>query len=701
MKRFYYGAMATGLLFAACSSDNLSEPSKDNGPAEADKTIYVKMNIHGDMADGTRAGNTGDPEDNNTDFDPGDGESAVNNAYFVFYDANGVQVGDIVQINLNSATTGTETGTVEKYYQNVVPVSIKKGELDPAQVICYINPLTPAALQNPLATIQTVTRKEVSSKVDGTPAQGTEGEVGYVPEVPAKTYFPMSNSVYYPNNTASAPQIAVSVAKAQLYDTEAEARDAEAQAIDVYVERYASKLTFSVKEGATTTPYATATAEVGSAEIPVTLTWTPSKWALNAEANETYVVKSYRKVSKTGVLLTDNYTYAEANTALNGSLSDAQTWKWNNPDFHRSYWAACPAYFTEKYPEVAGDVEDYTLNQTYYSYNDVITGNKGFVQGSTPRYFRETTVGSNALDGGNPQAAVPSVIFVGGYTVSVNGTAAPANTSFYTYIAGSNGNPLVFFENAANSANSAVTGGVSMLKRFFQQTTVLYKDVNAGKTDAEGNALPKSYVALDPSNATDLATMVAALGIAYPSDAVLAASGTATEDMKVPARQRTLQFKEGANLNGIYVANGNGYKEIVADDAETYNSDTQIRFTAANRVLMQQVGFANFYNNGHAYYNIPVKHYGWYRPGNANRELKNGVIVDKATIDWSKVMVGDFGMVRNHSYSIEVNSIKGLATGIGGDKDPIVPPAETKDYYVAYKVRILKWAVVPQQNVDL
>lgn len=695
-KRFYYGAMATGLLFAACSSDNLSEPS-GNGPADADKTVYVKMAIHGDMADGTRAGNAGDPEDNNTDFDPGENESDVKNAYFVFYDANGIQVGDIVQIKLDEPLTENAGSTVEKYYQNVVPVSIKKGELDPAQVICYINPLTPAALQNPLATIQTVTRTEVLSTVDGTPAQGTEGEDDYVPAVPAKTYFPMSNSVYYPENTASAPQIAVSVSKAQLYDTEAEAKAADAQAIDVYVERYASKLKFSVKDGATNSAYTTATAEVGGTEVPVTLTFTPSKWALNAEANETYVVKSYRKVSETGILLPDNYTYAEANTALNGTLSDAQAWKWNNPDYHRSYWAASPAYFTEKYPEVAGDVEDYTLNQTYYSYNDVITGNKGFVQGSTPRYFRETTVGANALDGGNPQAAVPSVIFVGGYTVSVNGTSAPANTSFYTYIAGSNGNPLVFFENAENSANSAVVGGVSMLKRFFQQTTVLYKDANAGKTDAEGNALPKNYVALDPSNATDLATMVAALGIAYPSDAVLAASGTATEDMKVPARQRTLQFKTGANLNGIYVANGNGYKEVVADNAESFNSTTQIRFTAANRVLMQQVGFANFYNNGHAYYNIPVKHYGWYRPGNQNRT--NGV--DNAGIDWSKVMVGDFGMVRNHSYSIEVNSIKGLATGIGGDNDPIVPPAETKDYYVAYKVRILKWAVVPQQNVDL
>lgn len=698
MKRFYYGAMATGLLFAACSSDNLSEPGTDNSPADADKTLYVKMSIHGDMPDATRAGNTGDPVDGSTDFDPGEGESNVNNAYFVFYDANGIQVGDIVQIKLDNPITENAGSTVEKYYQNVIPVSIKKGELDPAKVICYINPITPAALQNPLATIETVTRENVKYTVKGTPAQGTEGEEGYVPAVPDKTYFPMSNSVYYASESATKPEIAVTVNKAQLYETEEAAKEATAQAIDVYVERYASKLTFSVAQNAANTAYTTATAEVGGTETPVTLSFTPSKWALNAEANETYVVKSFRKPSETGVLLPDDYTYAEANTALNGTLADNAAWKWNNKDYHRSYWAASPAYFTAKYPEVAGDVEDYTLNQTYYSYNDVMTGDKGYVQSATTaQYFRETTVGQRALAGGNPQAAVPSVIFVGSYTVSVNGTAAPANTSFYTYIAGPNGNPLVFFENAENSANSAVKDGVSMLKRFFQQTTVLFKNANAGKTDDQGNALPANYVALDPSNATDLATMVQALGIAYPSDAVREVGGSAEGEIKVPARQRTLQFKAGANLNGIYVANGNGYKTIVADDAENFNSNTQIRLTDANRVLMQQVGFANFYKNGHAYYNIPVKHYGWYRPGNPNRT--NGT--DNATIDWNKVMVGDFGMVRNHAYNIQVNSITGLATGIGGDADPIVPPADTKDYYVAYKIRILKWAVVPTQGVDL
>ncbi|MDE5785822.1 MAG: fimbria major subunit, partial [Duncaniella sp.] len=86
-------------------------------------------------------------------------------------------------------------------------------------------------------------------------------------------------------------------------------------------------------------------------------------------------------------------------------------------------------------------------------------------------------------------------------------------------------------------------------------------------------------------------------------------------------------------------------------------------------------------------------HFGWYRAGN---EQKNST-----KIDWNRVRVGDFGMVRNHSYQVNVQEILGLASGIGDDDNPIVPPSNTEDYFMAYSVNILKWAVVPVQNVSL
>ena len=679
-KRFYYGAMATGLVFTACSSETLSEPD-NNRPADADQTLYVKMAIHGDDLNGTRAGGDNGAPNAEGDFEAGEGdESVIRNAYFVFYDAAGKQVGDIVQINLDKATTGVDGATVEKYYESVVPVSIRKGELDPAQVVCYINPISPAELQNPLSEIETVTREMAVS--------GSDNKL-----------FPMSNSVYYTSTeNGTKPQIAVPVATDQLFDTEKEALEATNKAIDVYVERYASKLKFTSKDA---DAYETHTM-LNGAEVPVSLSFVAEKWALNAESKKTYVVKSFRKESAEGIILPDDYTYNDLNAAINGTLSTADSWVWNNADYHRSYWGMSPAYFTATYPEVAGDVNDNSL-QTYYTYNDLTKENSkvGYPTTDTDaKYFKETTVGLKALGSKNPAAAMPSVILVGKYKLSVNGTEVEGNPDFYTYLKGSDGKPLVYFAANAGTADSEVAGGESMLKRFINQITVLYKRVNDGTEEA-----PKyRYVRLNPTVAADLAMMVGALKIDRPTEAVLKNPTTTTEgydEIKLPARQQTLQFNGINNTTGIFIANGNGYKAIVADDA-TPTGD-QITLTAANRVLMQQVGFANFYNTGMAYFNIPVKHYGWYRAGNTQKEITKGETTkpNTTTIDWGKVRVGDFGMVRNHSYSINISSITGLATGIAGVDDPIVPPAETKDYYVAYKVRILKWAVVPVQNVDL
>lgn len=689
MKRFYYGAMTTGLLFAACSSENLSEPVPGSGPADADKTVYVKMSIHGDIPDGTRGASDNGNPDAETDFDAGTDESAVNHAYFVFYDEDDNQVGDIVNVNLGEPQTDPAGATVEKYYNSVVAVSIKKGELDPAKVICYINPLSPNALQSNLKDIQTVTRKEVSYKVTETGESDASSE---------KVYFPMSNSVYYADNSADNPEIAVSVS-GKIYPTEEEALAEGNEAVDIYVERYASKLAFSSQN---VTPYETFTAHLGGTEsaVPVELTFVPQRWALNAEAKETYVVKSFRQTSMEGKVLPDNYSYSLLNGRINASsfeykdgsittgnlLSDNDSWAWNNPNYHRSYWSVSPAYFTASYPEVAGDLKDVNAYpQRYFSYGDLTSGTnpEGFAPEVTAaQYFRETTVGIPALGSKNPAAAIPSVILVGKYTLKVNGTEVAGNPTFYTYLK-SNDKPLVFFENKANSDESAVTDGVSMLRRFLEQTTILYK-----KTD-DGN-----YVRYNLDNKEDLAKLTGALEVTKPTDDVLKVSSTVEnlDGYKIAARSRTLQFKSVANAAEIYVANGNGYKEIVADETENLQN-TQIKLTAANHALMQQVGFANKYELGAGYFNIPVKHYGWYRQGNTQK--------DADVIDWSKVRVGDFGMVRNHSYSINVTEIKGLATGIGGVDDPIVPPADTKDYYVAYKVRILKWAVVPQQNVKL
>lgn len=722
-KTYLYGAMALGLLFTACKSDDLTIPEPSQ-VAEADQTFYVALRISGDIPTGTRSsatvGEDGKPIDSE-DFDPGANESEVNNTYFVFYDNSGNVVGNIVPVTLGSPVMDVDNEdiyadggpTVEKYYKEVVGVSIRKGENLPTQVICYINPISPSSLQNPLNVIQTRTRDVVYTQGGGTGSAATK-------------YFAMSNSVYYPtqNETASGePQIAAQIPDELLKKSETEAETAlkAGQMVNIYVERYATKLSFTAEE-AEQTPYKTgtriydATGAYDDKQV-ITLTFEPEYWALNAESTTTYVIKSFREESNLGQILANNYAYNDLNSIINKTIgTTSSNWEWNKPSYHRSYWGMSPAYFTAEYPEVSEDASKLTLNQKYLKYSELATSKNAFKYDATTKttaaqYFKETTVGSKALASNNPAAAMPSVIFVGKYKMLL-GTeeiTVPPTKGFYTYLRGTvndvsvkEDRPFIYFDTKeTNSYESCVTGTTSMLVRFLAQSTILFKDENSENTNAP------SFTRLTVGNSTDLINMASWLEVTKITDEVKKYVGDADNLLKLQANARSLQFKSSAIGNNIFIASGDGYKQIVADGSLTEeddpdgNKETQaddngigkIEISKANAILMQQVGYAYYYLNSEGYFNIPVKHLGWYRAANNQK--------NSATIDWTKVRVGDFGMVRNHSYSISINKITGLASGIGDNNDPIVPPAATDDYFVGYSVRILKWAVVPTQSVNL
>ncbi|MDE5772871.1 MAG: fimbria major subunit [Muribaculaceae bacterium] len=681
-KTYIYGAMAAGLLLTGCKSDDFNP---NDGRSEIDKVLYVNMNIRGDIMDGTRAAiDNGTPVDNatNSDFDSGTGESEVSNAYFVFYDEDGNTVGEVINVALKNPVTVTGNGsTVERYYQSTVPVSVNKGEKDPVQVVCYINPISPASLQNPLSTIETVTREELYTTNAG------------------QKYFAMSNSVFYPtgdDDTKRKPQVAVPVASNQLFATESAAQAAleevgQPNVINIYVERYASKLNFKAVEAE---DYVTATSLINdNSEIPVVLSFVPEFWAVNACCTESYVVKSFRTEPEAGAVIADDYTFSVMDSRINASsvtapdlenggvkgipvygtpLTIENSWQWNSPAYNRSYWSCSPAYFNLNYPRVSSDVVEGGINQHYFSYDELgVKKGTYSADDTSDHYFHETTVGGRALISENPAAAVPSVIYVGTYKLSLNGTPLADETTFYTYMNGSNGHPLVYFDAQATSdlGISKIDGGESMLRRFIEQASGLYK------YDEE----TEEYVRFDITDEDDMKTLVSVLDVKFPDDEVKG-------DMVLSERCRTLQFKNGANTTGIYVAAGNGYRAIGSGEKD-------ITLVEANKALMSQVGYCYKYMEGAGYFNIPVKHYGWYRKGNTQK--------DATKIDWNLVRVGDFGMVRNHAYSVEATKITGLATGIGGKSNPIVPPSDTKDYYVAYRVNILKWAMLPKQSVEL
>jgi len=663
---YYLGALAlASLSLGACSSDKLAGEEPNGPDTKTERTVYVNIAVHGDAAGSRASASNGNPEDNATDFgDPVGNEGKVNSCYLVFYDGTGNVVGEIAQVNGSFESVAVGNGTVESRLQKVVPVTLQAGQENPTQVMCYINPANPSDLQNPLATVQTITRDAVT-------IPGTDGNL-----------FPMSNSVYY--DATNVLKMAVKIPAESVFTTQEAAQAAltatnPTNIIDIYVERYAAKLT--MQGIATPTEYITATtsdAALGAAtEVEVELNFTVDGWALNGEAKNTFAVKSFREASTDGQILPNNYTFTGLNAEINPNGGD---WTWNNANFHRSYWACSPVYFQAEYPEVLNDYDPTVMNQTFLSYNDVING-KGFKADDTaPHYFKETTVGTHGLQSANPNAAVASVIIVGHYSVTVNGTPTPEPT-FYTYVRGTNGNPTVYFEGTGNDAASTVAGGLSMQKRFLWQTTVLYKN-----TAAEGAA--PNYVRMSAGVLDDLHAMVGATRIERPTDAVLG-------ETKMASRALTLQLT-GDNLTGIFINDNGTPKQIVADNTENFDEATQVKLTRANQILWQNVGSCNKYEAGAGFFNIPVKHLGYYRQSNNTTAATNA-----ATIEVADASVGDFGMVRNHSYQINVTKIEGLAEGIGDKANPIIPPADTKDVYMAYRINVLRWAIVPVQNVEL
>lgn len=687
---YYLGALALATLgMTSCSSDDITP--NDLERTDIERQVYVNVSIHGNNAGSRSSSSNGTPDD--ADFAASaTGESTVKDVYLVFYDAVGNVVGDVVTANPTWGTANADGNNVEQVGTETIQVTLAVGQQQPSFVMCYINSTGLANLKQPLNQLATTTIAVVQN-----------------PEATGGT-FPMSNSVYF---DASGNAVTATSIAGKYYATRelAEQAAATGASVDIYVERYAAKLQLNTIP--TVTPYQTGTMTLAGLQgtegtedtkkmLDVVLTFEKKGWEVNGVAENTYAIKSFRKESDNGQVLTEEYSFAEMNNRINGTysvvngvitlggdvLSGTAAWDWNSTTNSRSYWACSPVYFQSNYPEVGSDYNAADMAQKFFTYKDVLESNKGY---DTPYYFPETTVGARGLYSANPNAAVASVILVGQYNMTVDGTAVPEGTTFYTYVpvnievteGKTEQHPSVYFEvkktNQADDVTGAseVDGTLSMRNRFLWQNSVLYKKVG------------DSFVRYNMAESPDVNTLVAATNVARPDDKVLAMAVVGNAAVKMADRTRTLQIT--GNFEGIYINDNGVVKEIVANDATP--TANQITLDRANLILWQNVGTCNKYDGGAAFYNIPVKHLGWYRQGNTQK--------NDPKIDFAKVRVGDLGMVRNHSYTMQINSIVGLAPGIGGQDDPIIPPAETQDVYVSYRVNVLEWAVVPTQQVNL
>lgn len=269
----------------------------------------------------------------------------------------------------------------------------------------------------------------------------------------------------------------------------------------------------------------------------------------------------------------------------------------------------------------------------------------------------ETTIKGDALTGKNmpeqylPINSVPSVVLAGKYTI--NGVSGK---TFYTYQK-SGKTPVFYCANKGEIAGLDVT----MLDRFISsQSIVMTKD-------ASGNYTAVRTLSRDQAD----------FEVAHPDADVRGVQ-------KVGGDVVTLQVK---SLNSGYWFWDPERKE----HRQISDRDAQI---AVNKLLFQNLGGAHCYTEGMAFFTAPIQHWGWYRADNKNRTENRPF----AEWKWDEMKTGDFGIVRNHVYTMEISKIAGLGTGVIDEDDPVLPPSDNVGYAVNFRVNIQKWATLPTQK---
>ena len=674
MKKLFYLPALAAMIFSSCSSDELGVESD---VAETDQTFYMQVAIR-DAHSGSKADNKSD------NFRDGEGyENAIHEMYFKFYNAAGEEIYQTPVIT--NVTTDSNAGN--STYPNVgqiatatVKVEVTQGENMPAYVVCFANPVAFDDVSSGKAAITDLNGLRNKKRSAYMCNNGN---------------FAMNNSVYYGTSKISGASgvkiVGAPIQKGQLFTSEEEANKATGKnVVEIFIERYAAKVNFAIAAGAVKT----------CNEGDYTLTFVPEAWGITADAPDMYAIK--------------RFSTTDGDDAPVPSQSDIDnmlgTWtSWNDEQNRRSYWTCSPGYYGTTFPSVSDDISDVTDHPTengcqlgagvskdqnpnypfllkYYSYNQLTTnpptgtiGQTGYKPGigtpilafdaattwkSAARYALENTMGENAFNpeiNRNPKAAAPSAVIVRKYKVTHNGTDLDANTTFYIY-----------------------SGSL-----FFAQT-----NTPAGETSLYNKMLSTQNV-IGYNNGTDIVPLHASADIpagvtfeiAHPSKAIRDLT-----DVKLSEELVTLQLTAPGN-NVIYYKPQNSSKwQPITND----NKDAALSYV--NRQLAGQLRYAHAYTNGMAYFTIPIRHLGYYE-NTAGFPTTDGT--EGGKIDWKRVTAGDFGLVRNHVYDLNIKSISGLASGILNPDAPIVTPMESNAYWIRYTLNILNWRIVNQQDIEL
>lgn len=285
MKYWALSLLACGGMLA-CTNDEVAE---NNGKEGGTEVSYLAVNVMNTVGPGTaRAGEV---------FENGnDDENAITTIRFYFFDAAGNAfnvngTSNYKDFSPTSTTPGGESNNVEEITNAILVLNKVSGSV-PVSMVAVVNPPTTLTGNKTLLELQAVV-----DDLDG----ATNGS------------FVMSNSVY----AEGGESICATSVGSHLKDSQA---SAEADPVDVYVERVLAKVTVSLDDtdNSTTDSYCVAGTSGGDDAIYAKVVG----WQVADYKTQSYLLKHINPTWTDGAI---------------GIIP------WSSADYHRSYWATSVA----------------------------------------------------------------------------------------------------------------------------------------------------------------------------------------------------------------------------------------------------------------------------------------------------------------------------------------------------------------------
>lgn len=436
------------------------------------------------------------------------------------------------------------------------------------------------------------------------------------------------------------------------------------------------------------------------------LNFVPDRWGLEAEEKNEFIMKNQR----------ERGYYGMSNNSVNNYPAGYGTW--TDYKQHRTFWAVSPTfvggYYAWKGDENNNESTKADLSLKYTTFGNLksfsFSGKKedDFTHKTASTYTTEHTFDVSELsktetdvltETKNPYA-VPTSVVVGGWYEVTYLTTDERPGDHAQNKGDLNLNDAGFYLRFVDMerTDDPKWDGEQEDSDFKRYQYRLYREKNdAGKDDLFEALLKEQFVIFYKGED----------GGYYPVSAStffdnMSVASEIFEIANTYANQYTLQLKTDIDFNspltedlyyGLYVDEPAGavYTKLASGNIPT-----------ANNLLKIQLGYAQRYWKGHAFFYAPIPHYtGEGRPFaggysglfNYKKTTSGAYEIDDAgryKIDHKN---GEFGVVRNHIYKITVDHISTLGQGIPSE-DAIPLPEPRPDHEIwqfDLSLKVLPW----------